>query len=236
MENEKKYLDRQVKRAFRNKEMSPGNMAWDRLEEMLDKDAEKPVKRLRDYRPVAAAVLLFLMAGSLFYYLSPVQQNQIEVTTTPAPGPGEDHPDQIEQQLIQPVTSNAVAVQDDSTDSKRAINHSDIADPGERQIVVTHVEKPADDPMEDSSDHAIAFQEDHEFSPAEAAEREVAVLLAEAQSKIYKDTLSADEDVDAMALLEEVEDELDETFKEKMFDMLKSGFKKVKTAVAERNQ
>lgn len=43
------------------------------------------------------------------------------------------------------------------------------------------------------------------------------------------------EAVNAMALLSEVEDELDQSFREQIFDKLKTGFDRVRTAVATRN-
>ena len=45
----------------------------------------------------------------------------------------------------------------------------------------------------------------------------------------------ADNTVDAVALLNEVEVELDQSFRDQIFDRLKTGFMKVRTALADRN-
>ena len=67
-------------------------------------------------------------------------------------------------------------------------------------------------------------------------EAEVDSLLRMAQSELLKERIfQADRSVDAMALLNEVEDELDQSFRDQIFDRLKAGFIKVKTAVADRN-
>lgn len=61
-------------------------------------------------------------------------------------------------------------------------------------------------------------------------------LLLEAQEQITdrKSTMAADS-VDAMALLDQAEYELDKTFRETLFDKLKTGFNQVRVAMANRN-
>ncbi|QDO92814.1 hypothetical protein FNB79_02085 [Formosa sediminum] len=62
-------------------------------------------------------------------------------------------------------------------------------------------------------------------------------LLKEAEAQITLDQALNDKQhtVDSEALLEGVENEIEHSFREKVFDAVKSGFKKVKTAVVERN-
>lgn len=65
---------------------------------------------------------------------------------------------------------------------------------------------------------------------------EVDSLLRNAQREILTDKLfNQDQSVDAMALLTAVEDELDQSFRDQIFETLKTGFLKVRTAVADRN-
>lgn len=65
---------------------------------------------------------------------------------------------------------------------------------------------------------------------------EVDALLRKAQQEILTEkAIQAGISVDAMALLMEVEDELDRTFRDQIFDNLKKGYLKLKTAVADRN-
>lgn len=66
---------------------------------------------------------------------------------------------------------------------------------------------------------------------------EVDSLLRNAQEEILRDKLfNQNRSVDAMALLIEVEDELDRSFRDQIFESLKTGFLKVRTAVADRNK
>ncbi len=67
-------------------------------------------------------------------------------------------------------------------------------------------------------------------------EAEVDSLLRRAQNELLKERLfKTDNTVDAVALLNEVETELDQSFRDQIFDRLKTGFMKVRTALADRN-
>ncbi len=71
---------------------------------------------------------------------------------------------------------------------------------------------------------------------AQLTDSEVDSLLLIAQQDILRQRIfNGDKTVDAMALLTEVEDELDQSFRDQIFQSLKTGFLKVKTAVADRN-
>ncbi len=71
---------------------------------------------------------------------------------------------------------------------------------------------------------------------AEVTDAEVDSLLRNAQEAIVREQLfNTDKTVNAMALLTEVEDELDQSFRDQIFQSLKTGFLKVRTAVADRN-
>ncbi|MEB8330139.1 hypothetical protein OO009_12305 [Flavobacteriaceae bacterium KMM 6897] len=66
---------------------------------------------------------------------------------------------------------------------------------------------------------------------------EIDSLLRRAQQEIIQEQLfRKDNSVDAMALLTQVEDEMDQSFRDQIFDALREGFLKVRTAVATRNE
>jgi len=68
-------------------------------------------------------------------------------------------------------------------------------------------------------------------------DREVDSLLKVANKELFKDKLQkeASRTVDAKSLLEDVEDEMGQSFRTKVYEVLKDGYKTVKTAVAQRN-
>ena len=71
----------------------------------------------------------------------------------------------------------------------------------------------------------------------EVTSQEIDALLEAAQKEITMRKLynEATNVVDAKALLQSVEDDLDLSFRNKVFSALKSGYETIKTAVAERN-
>ena len=64
---------------------------------------------------------------------------------------------------------------------------------------------------------------------------EIDALLKNAQREIRTQRILNNKQVDAMALLDDVEFEMEQGFREKVFMALGEGFDKLKTAVAERN-
>ena len=70
----------------------------------------------------------------------------------------------------------------------------------------------------------------------EITDAEVDSLLRNAQEEILNEKrFTLDGKVDAMALLTEVEDELDASFRGQIFEALKGSYLKLRTAVADRN-
>ncbi|WP_299273943.1 hypothetical protein [uncultured Psychroserpens sp.] len=70
-----------------------------------------------------------------------------------------------------------------------------------------------------------------------ATDEEIEDLLKRAEKDILKQRIynETTRTVDADALLQDVEDDLDQSFRSKVFEALKSSYNTVKTAVAERN-
>lgn len=66
---------------------------------------------------------------------------------------------------------------------------------------------------------------------------EIDALLKQAERELMSKRLyeASTQTVDAELLLLQVESDIDQSFRDRVFDALKSGYKKVKTAVAERN-
>ncbi|KAA1244851.1 hypothetical protein [Aquimarina sp. RZ0] len=66
-------------------------------------------------------------------------------------------------------------------------------------------------------------------------DEEIDKLLRNAQQEITQQEILKSNTVDALSLLLDVESELDETFKQRVFEALKTGFQKLKTSVVERD-
>ncbi len=80
----------------------------------------------------------------------------------------------------------------------------------------------------------VAQVEQLQKNNTEVSEEEIDKLLRNAQREITSQNILKTNTVSASALLQDVENELDETFKQRVFEALKTGFQRVRTAVAER--
>ncbi|GAA4274136.1 hypothetical protein U6A24_00640 [Aquimarina gracilis] len=80
----------------------------------------------------------------------------------------------------------------------------------------------------------VAKVEELQKNNTEVTDEEINALLRKAQRDITTQKILKSNTVSASALLQDVEEEIDETFKQRVFEALKAGFQKVKTAVAER--
>ncbi|GAA4277150.1 hypothetical protein [Aquimarina mytili] len=88
--------------------------------------------------------------------------------------------------------------------------------------------------IEDKVADIVAQIQDMQNNNVHVTEDEINELLLQAQREITTKKIIKSNTVSASALLQDVESELDETFKERVFEALKTGFQKVKTTVAHR--
>ena len=120
---------------------------------------------------------------------------------------------------------------------RRAENPPALEDfPTQDQVVLQEAVSKEDAIIAEKLDAVIAKVSSMEADNALVSDAEVDSLLRIAQQEILTDKIwQQDGKVDAMALLNEVEGELDKTFRDQLFEKLKDGFFKVRTAVADRN-
>ncbi|MCZ4319503.1 hypothetical protein O4H26_10910 [Aequorivita viscosa] len=84
-------------------------------------------------------------------------------------------------------------------------------------------------------DEVVASVKKLQVDNTDVTAAEVEALLKNAQREIQSQRILNSQKVDATALLQDVEWELDKSFRDKVFDALGEGFQKVRTAVSERN-
>ncbi|KZS39069.1 hypothetical protein AWE51_10945 [Aquimarina aggregata] len=89
--------------------------------------------------------------------------------------------------------------------------------------------------IQDKVATVVAQIKDLEKNNIKVTDAEIDQLLMNAQREIATSKIIKSSAVSASALLQDVENELDESFKQRVFDALKKGFQKVRTAVVERD-
>lgn len=116
--------------------------------------------------------------------------------------------------------TDAIAVK---TETKQPIKAEKPLQPEEDKIFNTKV------------DEVVASVKKLQENNTEVTVGEIEALLNSARRDIQTQRILSSPKVDATALLEDVEWELEKSFRDKVFDALGEGFNKIRTAVSERN-
>jgi hypothetical protein len=240
-------VEKQWQKRLREREVKPREAAWDAIEARL---GPEPLKRSRRpwLWPMAAAAGLALAMG-YFWFLTtpeplpggePVVENPTTAAPSPAPQPEvlqplqQDRPDK-ENQPHKPAGPSLTRVSDGEQSRPGLAADRDLAglEPslgvpdtaGLSELIARQL---------DTVLTQVAFLEEGRGTVTDA---EIDSLLGQAQVAIARQSQNDSvPGVNALALLGEAEQELDRSFREQILEKLRSGFQKVRTAVADRDQ
>ncbi len=251
-------FEKHIREKFQEREISPSSKAWGKIAEAMGEE-KRPQNRTRLFWSVGvAASLLLVITLSLNYWNTTDQQPQEnkvveasvedEIKQEEETGPVVITDQKEERTTISPKEDTGLAfekdqsvVNPDSQFPKVIENPSDIGD-NEREMQspltseIAVVESGITTKIEDKLNEVLATVTALENNKIEVTDAEIDSLLMAAQQELLLDkVIQKNGKVDAMALLNEVEEELDQSFRDQLFDTLKEGFFKLRTAVADRN-
>ncbi|QWX84187.1 hypothetical protein H0I23_00620 [Cellulophaga sp. HaHaR_3_176] len=252
-------FEEHIKEKLDGREIKPSANAWGKISGQITSSQEKKSKGFAWY--AVAACLIGLLIASFIIFIetesninlpetSIVNENKEKRKELEAP---------IEQFVLPPVANkskddplNAIVLED-----KKEIEVLKNKEQNSKSTVVTSNSGIAKTVLKDDSVikgvNENVFDKDEiiklkikdlvaqvnalESNNSVVSDTEIDELLRKAEreilaNKIFKDTSNK---VDAMALLDEAENELDKSLRDHLFDTLKEGFFKVRTAVADRN-
>lgn len=241
---EEQKFDKKLKATLESRQMEPSKHAWEKLEVKLQENANRETaaivannKSLKNKLYWAAASVI-LMVGALFFYNAEKTKNNSVVT-------GKTNIENLDES---PVISSSPQKATGKPLVEEPTTHRPFESEKNEAVVTSNTIDAEVKQAENSLKLPITFEEEkvnevvaqiQELSKnREVTDAEINELLLKAQREIdsQKAITNLSGKVDAMALLMEVEADLDQSFKEKVLEALKNGFKKAKTAVAERNQ
>lgn len=225
-------LDNNFREQLNKREIQPSEMSWDRLDAMLSvAENKKPKKRTWMY--VAASFLGFILIGSLFF-----KQSETEVKTNDAvvvqenktPSQSEESTIQNQDQEVSSSTINAVQ----SNQNAIAANQKT----SKNVIATTKREKSNPEKINPIFVEESIAQEE-KVKPNRYIESES--LLAEAETKLQSESIKSSVaksgiKVSSKNLLNSVEGELDDTFREKVVRSIGKNYESVKATLSTRNQ
>ncbi len=243
-------LENQLKESLGRREVRPSADSWEKIAARLDA-VQKPARRPRRGWVYLAAAGLLLLLGLRLLLPEAVVPAADEVVTSPVQpetaspaGTGSPTADPDNSGAASPTQlagenapSSGVAAElavslpaIDSTPGVVAMAPGETLAPIDRDTVGLGARI---DASLTSVLEAVAGLEKEQSPVTDAA---IDSLLRGAQAAISRRQYGPPRaEVDAMALLSDAEEELDQSFREQIFDKLSTGFDRVRTAVATRN-
>ena len=236
MEPEK--FENNIKKVLGEREIKPSAAGWGKLEQRLEQNRKKRPYLLWMTSAVAIAAIFFVL-GSYFNSLIPSEEPQIvqEAVQEPVLQEKQDEPEMIEVAVSE---EEEEIKEEKKPSAERGVKNAIFEPPvsetsSEETAIAQEITSEATNEQSSAEQQLIAQAEIPQEEPQDVprnTDYEVEALLLLATAELKADSTYT---VNADNLLHQVEYELDQSFREKVFEVVKDGLKKAKTAVATRD-
>ena len=237
MEPEK--FENNIKKVLGEREIKPSSDSWDKLEQRLEKKEDKKRPYLAWISSAAAIAAIFFVLGTLFNAPIASEEPMVVEETPEAPVL---HEKVQEPEVIQLAISESDTEEEKTETTKRssaerpsknAILETPSATISEEEKLLA-AENSSEAPEEITPNNKkllaqVTTEVAEQNSPAEVTDLEVEALLLLATAELKADTTFT---VNAHDLLHKAEYELEQSFRQKVFEVVKESLVKAKTAVA----
>ncbi len=252
METDK--FEQHIRTKLNEREITPSKEAWSKISEQLDVNTSSR-KSGYFWMGIAASVLV-LLGTTLVFLNSDVDELNIEIEVVEVPSEKVLNKIDTETQRNIKEDDNEMIVSKSNAKSSIEVVTSDevvLSTREEKEFIILKNDVAASDVLNkeindsvgpivlsdavlDQKITEVLAQVDAMELNTNITDAEVDSLLQKAQQDIIRENLfNQNHSVNAMALLTQVEEELDQSFRDQIFESLKTGFLKVRTAVADRN-
>lgn len=253
-------FEEHIKEKLDGREIKPSSNAWNKIANEVGITSNAKKRKFGTWYAIAACLIGLLIGFIVFLnYLSETVVSEIQLVETPKQEVNEKN-DIFEKQVFeQEIVVSDVTVGNDNEEKSKlgSVTATEkINDKKLNLVNVNDVEVAETFTTENQKDILLkteSLAESEQLINAKIYELvakvdslelntntvvtdiEVDALLRKAQNEILEQKIFKGNQVDAMALLTEVENELDLSVRDQLFDKLKNGYLKVKTALADRN-
>ena len=238
-------LEKHIKERLEDRTIAPSKGAWDKIASQVKEPAPRKRNTWFPYA-IAASVVGIVLVSVFFFTKGDAEVEQIQVVDTKTKTETQTQfEDRKVKELVKDEQTEVTKTKSEPVAPEKTEEFASKTPVSNTAIVEEEVKEPLRDEIKINSDRLIAQKVEEvvaqvqimETAQQDVSDAEVDSLLRAAQRQILTDKLFTEGgSVDAMSLLAEVEDELDESFRDQIFDALKSGYLKLRTAVADRNQ
>jgi hypothetical protein len=249
-------FEKNLREKLRDRKITPAADSWDRIASQLGPEPKRKQAIIKPWMyAVAAAVVLFLALRTVLFQGAELPPTQEVVVSPETEKVSEEKEDKQQPVRSENKEETALPVQQESqqeiapeVEKKREeiiyggikpepIQEEGLAMESENSNVIGDsilMNQRIDREIDSLLTRLAVLESDGE----QISDATIDSLLREAEIALAGNTpkISTTGAVDATALLSEVEVELDRSFREELFDQLKSRFTKVRVAMAQRNQ
>lgn len=240
-------FEENIKEKLEKRTLQPSSQAWNTLSEKLEENTNKPSNKTFWWLGFAASLVGILFVVNSFL-MTPETSNQTPVFV-------ETEAKEVEtlenkNDIVTPETSIAIEgsniteinASEDNANTKKIKSEVVIANRNQvKNPSLAILEK--NENSEDVLNNSISKTPSFEIKVAKLesqdkiskTETNIDSLLSKAQEHIAEKSQTKTYSIDANSLLQDVEEDIDESFRAKVFETVKTNYKKVKTAVAHRN-
>ncbi|MCC8360096.1 hypothetical protein [Salinimicrobium sediminilitoris] len=235
-------FENKIKTLLEEREIEPSSQSWGRLEQRLEKKKKLRKPYLLWISSAAAVAVIFFTLGT--YFNAPVASEGSQVVEQTSEEPFLEGKTQ-EPEVIQLATSEGKEEQKDpetekkssaKKPSKNVIFEPPVGDASEEEsLLASEISSEAIEVVKPENELLLAENKEiisEPQIPSEVSDTEVEALLLLASAELKSDPVFT---VNSGDLLHQVEYELDQSFREKVFEVVKEGLSRAKTAVANRD-
>ena len=247
-------FEEHLKEKLEKRTIQPSDEAWNALANRLDQHDKNQNRKTFWWLGIAASIVGIGLAVFLIFDTSqstPINPTVVDVEKNEAVKSNAVASENVEAQELETATNSAEEVRS-STKQKPILKETRDQ---KKEIILKEAVASADVKVQEQKQNASeisAIPSDFEESKLNevvaeiqklnnekqgVSEAELDSLLKQAEREILTNRIYNEntKTVDANALLQGVEEELEQTFRTKVFEVLKTSYVTVKTAVAERN-
>ena len=230
-------LENEIREKLGKREIQPSAQAWDRLDAMLSVQESKVDKKSFPWIRIAAGVVLFLGVSYFFFNSNKeeIKGTDIkEIIVESSKKTSDAKVEKLNEDLVE--SSNSIAEENNSS-----IAYNEIRSKDEK------VSQKTDKIKKNTSDNILSTTEkenmlshlnvnNEEKAVEEKIEQNIVQLSKQAVAEVKTSIENPKLKIDPNSLLDQVDGEIQLTFRQKVMKTVTKGYKEAKEAVASRNQ
>jgi len=236
----KDSVEKKIREVLRERTLAPGENSWNKIEDQLGSSRKTAKKGYWSYGIAAGFIgILFI---SIFYLYQPVTEviPAQEVVNTSENNSEVPNTFEIQNSLNEEFKNISDIVHKDPLQENIQLPKSVIPQSIEQKEFleenvaegIVSLEK-----VDTKIAEVITQVANLEQTQGTVGDATIDSLLRTAQKELLGERISGEsQSVDAMALLSDVEDELNRSLRDQLFEKLKDGYVKVRSAIAYRNE